>query len=318
MLINGPVYLFFLQPFNSLFGQLHGAVCIHNAPCHTDIIHRNPGTASVGAGHFHALIYPCNRLHDDAFHLHRRQLWVIGTYQRGQARNNRSGHACPLLVFIRRTGHGGMDFHPWGEHVDRPAPVVGKGSHELTIVVPLRGAHFDPCRRLALIDAQAIDVVAVGEIRVGIVILAVITSGMDKEYIVLDGKPHGVINNLLIFHECLAKTHVDHFCTVFYRIADRVGHILVTLIPIGHRAEDHNTYIVGHAFDTDIIVAHRADDTRHVGAVVSIRADHIGVAVVPFTAVLVIISHDMPRIEFLIEVVIDLVVKMFHPIFEVG
>src|SRR5690606_11747641 len=187
---------------------------------------------------------------------------------------------------------------------------IRKGSYQITVVIPLRGPDFYPCRCFSFVDSQAIDEVAVGEIGVGIIILAIVARGMDKEYVVFYGKPNGIINDLLIFCECFTKAHVNYLGAVFYCITNGVGYIFIALVAIGYGPQYHNTYIVGYTFDANIVITHSANDARYVRAVIGIRSGDIGVAIIALATVFVIITYNMPRIKFFVEVIVYLIVKM--------
>src|SRR5690606_16011901 len=181
----------------------------------------------------------------------------------------------------------------------------------------MRSAHLDPGACFTLIDPEAIHVVAVWKARSCVIILPVIACSVYDQDVVFHCETHGVIHNLLVFCESLAEAHVDDLGAVFNRVADRVGNILVALIPIRDGTKHHDPYIVGDALDAYVVVPDSADDTRNVGAVVSIRSGNVSIAVETFAAVLIIVANDMAWIEFLIKVIIDLIVEMLYAVLKV-
>jgi hypothetical protein len=120
------------------------------------------------------------------------------------------------------------------------------------------------------------------------------------------GVLHGGVHHLLVRRILLAKAHVDHVGPVFGGVANGVGHVLVPLVAVGHRADGHEADAPGDTVDPNAVLAHGPDDSGDVCAVGRIGAHHVVVAVSALRLVRVVIAHDGTRVEVRVVVVLDL------------
>src|SRR5690606_41004768 len=157
------------------------------------------------AGWDYCLVRVARGLFDDvAPDFGRIELRIVRRDERGEARDHGRGHAGAGEVAIAVVRDGRADRDAGREHVDAAGTVVAERRREPVPPLPRGGAHLDPVPR-----GVAIQIVAVGEVRRGAEVLAVVAGGVHEQDAALVRVADRRAHRFLVRRPGLAKAHVD-------------------------------------------------------------------------------------------------------------
>src|SRR5690606_32422085 len=145
---------------------------------------------------------------------------------------------------------------------------------------------------------------------------------MYKKYILFLRIFYGFIYGFFIIYIPFSETHIDYFCPVIHGIAYTICHIFIPFVPIRNYPYTHNLYVICDTVNAFSVVPFSTDDTRHMCAMISVRAFNIRISIKTLSCIFIVVANNMSgiirfiqMIIYLCPVVVDPFLQLFVKIF---